>query len=623
MANRLSTTWSTASLILVFFSITCFMYTKRGSSYLLVLCIIVLGSFAASVSANSHENPDGTTSHDLHFKIQYATVTRLCNGTKQILTVNGQFPGPSVYVRTGDHVNIKVSNHVDENVTIHWHGVRQLLSGWADGPAYITQCPLQPNAHYNHNFTVTHEQGTLFWHAHLGWQRGTLYGAFIILPKKGQAYPFPIQPKADFRILIGEWWNMQLNDVEAFGVESGRGYNISDAITINGQPGFLYRCSAEDATTIKVKKGETYLLRIINAAMNFQMYFQVAKHSLTVVATDASYAKPYTNNIIVLAPGQTADVLLTADQEVDSYVFGATVFSPADPKKVEYPNVTTTGLLVYEGAPQKAVDDLEIPSFPVFNDSSFALNYFSNLRSLNSEEYPSNVPQVVNRSLLFTVGYSFVECKQGEVCEGPGPGNASIGTNINNVTFVLPQIAIMQAYYEQLYPNSTAVKWDTTLAQADDTFEENFPSMPLFQYNYTAGNLTSFFANFGTKVVELDFNTNVQLVLQNTNSLFFESHPFHLHGYNFYVVGKGTGTYVEEKDSPNFNLVDPPIMNTVAVPSGGWAAIRFVTDNPGVWLMHCHFEMHTTWGMMMVFIVRDGDAPDQKLPPPPKDYPKC
>lgn len=589
-----------------------------------LLSCLFLGLFLALASANSVENADGTTSHHLHFKIEYLNVTKLCNGTKQILSVNGEFPGPNVYVHTGDHVNIKVSNHVNETVSIHWHGVRQMFSVWADGPAYITQCPLQPKEHYNHNFTVVREQGTLFWHAHLRWQRGTLYGAFIILPPKGQLYPFPIQPKADFPLVLGEWWNMQLDDVENFGLASGAGYDISNATTINGQPGLRYDCSQADATTIPVTKGETYLLRIVNAAMNFQMYFQVAKHLLTVVETDASLSKPYTTDIIVLAPGQTADVLVTADQDVDTFVFAAAIFSPPDPTVVPFPSLETTGLMVYEGAPNKTVEELEFPVFPVFNDTKFAVNYVSSLRSLNSKEHPSQVPQKVDRSFLFTVGYNFVECKAPEVCTGPGPGGAKIGTNINNVTFEVPSVAILQAYYQLLHANDSAgVMWDTSLAATEDTYESDFPSMPLFQYNYTAGDLTSFYSKIGTKVVEVEFNTNVQLVLQNTDSLFFESHPFHLHGYNFYVVGLGVGTYDESKDSANFNLVDPPLMNTVAVPSGGWAAIRFYTDNPGVWLMHCHFEMHTSWGMMMAWIVKDGNAPNQKLPPPPKDYPKC
>ena len=46
--------------------------------------------------------------------------TRLC-ATKSIVTVNGKFPGPTVYAREDDRLVVKVVNHVQENVTIHWY----------------------------------------------------------------------------------------------------------------------------------------------------------------------------------------------------------------------------------------------------------------------------------------------------------------------------------------------------------------------------------------------------------------------------------------------------------------------------------------------------------------------
>lgn len=120
-----------------------------------------------------------------------------------------------------------------------------------------------------------------------------------------------------------------------------------------------------------------------------------------------------------------------------------------------------------------------------------------------------------------------------------------------------------------------------SLELAKSTYQEDFPSMPLFQYNYTGETPSNLQAVVGTKVKVVEYNTNVQLVLQNTQNLFFESHPFHLHGYNFFVVGMGRGTYDSQKDPLNFNLLDPPALNTVAVPAGGWVALRFLADNPG------------------------------------------
>lgn len=83
------------------------------------------------------------------------------------------------------------------------HGIRQLRTGWADGPAYITQCPIQPGHSYTYNFTITGQRGTLLWHAHVNWLRSTVHGAIVILPKKGVPYPFP-KPDDELVLVLGK-----------------------------------------------------------------------------------------------------------------------------------------------------------------------------------------------------------------------------------------------------------------------------------------------------------------------------------------------------------------------------------------------------------------------------------
>lgn len=69
--------------------------------------------------------------------------------------------------------------------------------------------------------------------------------------------------------------------------------------------------------------------------------------------------------------------------------------------------------------------------------------------------------------------------------------------------------------------------------------------------------------------------------MQDTSILGTESHPLHLHGLNFFVVGEGFGNFNPKNDPKIFNLVDPVERNIVGVASGGWVAIRFRADNPG------------------------------------------
>jgi len=52
-------------------------------------------------------------------QVRQSNVTRLCN-TKPLITVNGQYPGPTIFAQEGDQVIIKLVNHVKDNVTIHW-----------------------------------------------------------------------------------------------------------------------------------------------------------------------------------------------------------------------------------------------------------------------------------------------------------------------------------------------------------------------------------------------------------------------------------------------------------------------------------------------------------------------
>jgi laccase len=135
----------------------------------------------------------------------------------------------------------------------------------------VTQCPIQPNSSYIYRFNVTGQEGTLWWHAHSSFLRATVYGAFIIRPRNGNAYPFPM-PDQEVPIVLGnntdplavycsidgiwhimivdevwcsgEWWSQNVVDVENDAVMSGQRPIQSDAYTVNGLTGQLYQCAS-------------------------------------------------------------------------------------------------------------------------------------------------------------------------------------------------------------------------------------------------------------------------------------------------------------------------------------------------------------------------------------------
>ncbi|CAD6230692.1 unnamed protein product [Miscanthus lutarioriparius] len=500
------------------------------------------------------------------FDIVMSNMSRLCHA-KSMVTVNGSYPGPTVYAREGDRVVVRVTNRVEHNVTIHWHGLKQRRNGWADGPAYVTQCPIQGGAgSYTYDFNVTGQRGRLWWHAHIAWLRATVHGAIVVLPERGVPYPFP-KPDAEAEIILGEWWHADVDAVEKQGRMLGMAPNTSDAHTINGKPGPLFPCSEKHTYALQVQWGKTYILRVINAAVNDELFFSIAGHTMTVVEIDATYTKPLAASTIQLSPGQTTNVLVRADQRPGRYFMAAKPFNdvpvPAD-------NKAATAILQYAGVPTSA-------------------------------RYPADVPRAVDRHLLYTIGLNV------DLCASCVNGSHLVAS-LNNITFMMPRVALLQAHYGGLR----------------GVFAADFPDRPPARFNYTGVPLTAGLAtSLVTRLSKLAYNSSVELVLQDTNLLSVESHPFHLHGYNFFVVGRGLGNFDPAKDPAKYNLVDPPERNTVGVPAGGWTAIRFRADNPGVWFLHCHLEVHTSWGLKMAFLVEDGNGPDQSALPPPKDLPKC
>ena len=66
------------------------------------------------------------------------------------------------------------------------------------------------------------------------------------------------------------------------------------------------------------------------------------------------------------------------------------------------------------------------------------------------------------------------------------------------------------------------------------------------------------------------------------------AHPIHMHGHDFVILGQSTAHYDEKETPKTFKYNNPPRRDVALLPAGGYLAIAFKPDNPGVWLVHCH-----------------------------------
>ncbi|KAK9942061.1 hypothetical protein M0R45_007750 [Rubus argutus] len=257
-----------------------------------------------------------------HWVVKEATYTRLCS-TKKILTVDGKFPGPILRAYKGDTIYVNVHNGGRYNITIHVHG------------------------------------------------------AIFVYPKSGTSYPFP-KPHHEVPIILAEWWKKDVMEVLEEFVRTGGAPNVSDAYTINGQPGDLYPCSKSETFKLSVSQNKTYLLRIVNAVMNEILFFAVANHKLTVVATDASYTKPIETDYITISPGQSMDALLVTNQQPGRYYMAARAYSTN--AQIGFDNTTTTAIVEYNTG--GTTSSPLFPYLPSYNDTNAAFNFFGSLKSL-------------------------------------------------------------------------------------------------------------------------------------------------------------------------------------------------------------------------------------------------
>ncbi|KAK8950365.1 Laccase-3 [Platanthera guangdongensis] len=344
-------------------------------------------------------------------------------------------------------------------------------------------------------------------------------------------------------------------DVINYAIHSGAAPKISDAFTINGQPGDLFSCSTKASRTeiFPVKPGESNLLRFINAALNTEHFVSIAGHIMIVVAAHTSYTKPFSTSLLILAPGQTTDIILIANQPISSYHIAARAYASAE--SVAFDDTTATAILDYDCGCLPDPSRRTLPSIlPAFNDTAATVIFSAALKSLAPVKLP------------------------GPNCGGPND-TTRFGASINNFSFP-STYSILQAHQFTV----------------PGVFADDFPARPPVEFDYTGGNIGRELWQLepATKVYKLKYGSVVELVLQGTAIYAAENHPIHLHGHNFYVLGKGFGNFDPVRDPAKFNLVDPTVRNTVGVPVKGWSAIRFVANNPKVWLLHCNLDVHIT-----------------------------
>ena len=208
-------------------------------------------------------------------------------------------PGPELRVRQGDRVRVLVENALDEDTTVHWHGIR--LENAMDGVPHLTQEPIEPGQRFLYEFEAR-DAGTFWYHPH---QRSFeqvgrgLSGSLVVEETD------PIRVDRDVTWVLDDWVlerSAQLSD------SFGNMHDISHA----GRTGNTVTINGQIPESFRVKTGERIRLRLVNAANARIFGLDFQEHQPQIIAIDGHPVSPHppTDNQVVLAPGMRVDIIL-------------------------------------------------------------------------------------------------------------------------------------------------------------------------------------------------------------------------------------------------------------------------------------------------------------------------
>lgn len=168
-------------------------------------------------------------------------------GLRKVIKVNGSFPGPPLYLEPGQKVKFLANNHLPNDTAIHFHGIGQRRTPWADGTPGISQDSIRPGASYLYEWYAD-EPGVYFYHAH---ERGQimdgLYGAIVISASDDAQRPFHLlSPNGADQIamrlaesklqplMISDWSQFTFEEFDRVQRRANIDYTCMDSIIING-----------------------------------------------------------------------------------------------------------------------------------------------------------------------------------------------------------------------------------------------------------------------------------------------------------------------------------------------------------------------------------------------------
>lgn len=585
-------------------------------------------AWAQPVSAGIVRPLPTVSGTDIHLKIDHQMM--MIDGKEShAIGINGTIPAPLIRLREGQKVRLHVENALDEDSSIHWHGL--ILPFHMDGVPGVSFPGIKPRSTFTYEFPVV-QSGTYWYHSHSGLQEQLgHYGPIVIDPagedpiKSDREHVVvlsdhsPMHPHIIFQKLKqqGGYFNYQkqtlagllkgedqpLKDRIEWGKMRMDPTDVSD-VTASAYTYLVNGHGPKDNWTALFNPGERVRLRIVNASAMTTFNFRIPGLTLTVVQCDGLPVRPVTVDEIQVAVAETYDVIVEpkdmraytmVGENVDRSGMARATLAPREGMAAEVPPLRKRPLadmkdmgmgdmggmdhsgMDMSGMDMAGMDHSQMAAAPAADPSCPPEHAAMGHCKPAAAGEPAMKMEHSMRDMSLAPGVADTPTVQSispmpmDRMSEPGQGLADVGHKV------------------LVYSDLVAVERNPDVRAPERSMQIHL-----------TGNMERYMWAFdGVKLSEVKDpipflqNERVRITLVNDTMM---GHPIHLHGHFFELV-TGHGEFAPRK-------------HTIQVQPGGTATFDVTMDALGDWAFHCHLLYHMHAGMMQVVTVRPrtGDA---------------
>lgn len=508
--------------------------------------------------------------------------------------MNGTLPGPVLRLREGDDLEIRVTNALSEDTSVHWHGL--LLPPDMDGVPGISFPGIKPGETFVYRFRLR-QSGTYWFHSHSGGQELVgMFGAMVIEPAVGERH----RAERDYVVMLSDWHDTPPLKILANLKRDAGYYNYNkrtvtetmhewfnapgaearaaivrdrlawgemrmDPTDLADVTGYTFlmngKTSAENWTAL-FHAGERVRLRFVNAAGMTLFDVKIPDLPMTVVQADGQDVEPVAVEEFRIAPGETYDIVV---EPAGGRAY--TIFA----QSLDRSGYARGSIAAHEGM-TAAIPALDPRPLRKLSDMGGAHAGHGEGQRAPAEGGHEGHATPAPAPLPAPIASDHQS--HGAPKPNPHVGHAAPATSPKAV---LPKLS---------YADLRAVSPDPDHRPPDREVVLRLTGV-MERYIWTINDKKLFEA----EPIRLRYGERVRITYVNETMM---EHPLHLHGV-FTGLQNGQGAYA-------------PLKHTIIVDPGKSVSADFTANEPGAWALHCHLLLHMVVGMFVKVIIDEPPA---------------